>query len=138
MIQDLQTLRQRQQNAKTRPCLIRGRPLTRRLRARQHFPNSLEISRLFGVWEKVEYPVPLREAAFVFQAQGRFDKALRYANKSCQRAERFKARYEYAQSALVCAELQSKLGRANAEQEIKRAKDELAPFREVVFGAKPS
>ena len=70
--------------------------------------------------------------------EGKANKALRCATKSCKIAQHQKATYEKAQSALLRAQLQKELGKPDADTEVKTALAELARFRGMIESANQS
>jgi two-component system sensor kinase len=74
------------------------------------------------------YPLALREFSLVLADQGKIDKALRIADRSCAAAEVQKARYEHAQSLFVRARLAHRLGRPEADAQIRTAEAALEAF----------
>lgn len=67
------------------------------------------------------YPLALRERALVLAANGKTKKALKYADKSCAVAQAQQAKYEHAQSLLVCGKLAKELGLPEADEQIRTA-----------------
>ncbi len=67
------------------------------------------------------YPLALRERSLILDAVGKTRKALKLAEKSCRVAEAQNAKYEHAQSLLVRGRLAKKLGRPEADQQIRDA-----------------
>jgi hypothetical protein len=99
----------------------------------------------FAVWAArvtrfipAAYPMSLREAADCYRAVGKTRKALRLAEKSCQVAEKQSAKYEYAQSDLLRAELKQSLGIDGSLQELENAKAELERYQAVIDEAMAS
>jgi eukaryotic-like serine/threonine-protein kinase len=82
------------------------------------------------------YPLALRELSLALAAKGRLHKALRAAEKSCRVAERQKAKYELAQSRVVCAQLMQRHGVATADEQLREAQTALAEI-EKTAGALP-
>jgi tetratricopeptide (TPR) repeat protein len=72
------------------------------------------------------YPHSLRELSYAYAARGRLKKALGLAEKSCAVAEGQSARYEHAESLLLCGRLEQQLGLPGAEEHIRTAEAELA------------
>jgi tetratricopeptide (TPR) repeat protein len=78
---------------------------------------AVRITRLFPA----AYPLSLRELSLVLADQGKLDKALQIVDRSCAVAETQKARYEHAQSLLVRGTLARRLGRPEADEQIRTA-----------------
>ena len=79
-----------------------------------------------------DLPHALREIALLMEARGNMKQALRYAERSCTIADSHKAKYEHAQSALVCAKIRQQLGLENADPRLEEAERELARFHSMV------
>ncbi|WP_161602602.1 serine/threonine-protein kinase [Tautonia marina] len=67
------------------------------------------------------YSLALRERSLSLAALGQTRKALHFAERSCAFAESKNARYEFAQSALVRAQIARHLGRPGAEEQVHEA-----------------
>ena len=84
------------------------------------------------------YPLALRERSLILDAIGKTRKALKFADKSCRVAEAQKAKYEHAQSLLVRGQLAKKLGRPEADEQIRTAEAAIEeierPVREMAAG----
>jgi hypothetical protein len=89
---------------------------------------AVRITRLFPA----TYPFSLRELAEIYAALGKPKKGLKYAQKSCAVAETQDAKYEYAQSQLVCGKLGRELGLLEAADQLAEAERELARFQEMI------
>ncbi len=92
---------------------------------------SVRISRFL----RLELPVAFRELSLALAAKGRTKKALKYAQKSCDVAKEQKARYEHAQSLLVCGQLANQLGRPEAQSQIDEATSALMEFDKMIEAA---
>lgn len=75
-------------------------------------------------------PLALREFAQSLEAQGKLDKAYRMATKSCRVAKKQDAKFEYAQSLLVCSRIGVALQKAGAHEQLEEAQRLLAGFAE--------
>lgn len=82
-----------------------------------------------------ELPEALREFSLALAAKGRVRKAWQYAQKSCTVADEQKARYEHAQSLLVCGQLAQQLGRPEATEQIEQAQTALEEFKRSIAEA---
>jgi len=79
-----------------------------------------------------ERPHALRELALANEHRGRLHKAWKLAAKSCRVAEGQKAKYEYAQSLLVCGRLARRLGRPEGADQIAAAEAEISRIEESI------
>jgi two-component system sensor kinase len=86
-------------------------------RARSRARLATRLARFFPA----AYPLALRERSLILAVCGAMKKALKFAKKSCAVAEAQSARYEHAQSLLVCGKLSAKLGLSDAEEQIRSA-----------------
>jgi hypothetical protein len=68
-----------------------------------------------------ERPHALRELSLAYAHRGRIKKAWMLAAQSCRQAKALKAKYEYAKSLLVLGKLAQRLGRPEAEDQIREA-----------------
>ncbi len=75
------------------------------------------ITRLFSS----AHPFALREWSAILAQRGDLPRALRIADESCASAMRQKARYEHAQSLLLRGKIARRLGRPEADDQIKTA-----------------
>ena len=78
---------------------------------------AVRITRLFPA----AYPLALRELSLVLADQGKIDRALLIADRSCAVAEGQKARYEHAQSLRVRGRIARQLGLPEADEQIQQA-----------------
>ena len=67
------------------------------------------------------YPLSLRELSLMLSVKGKLRKALEVADRSCSVADAQKARFEHAQSLLVRGRIAHRLGRPEAEEQIRTA-----------------
>ena len=79
-----------------------------------------------------ERPRALRELALAHMAQGHLKKAWKLANKSCLKAQETKSAYEYAKSLLVLGETAKKLGRPEADDQIRNAQRDIDRLKKAV------
>jgi hypothetical protein len=91
---------------------------------------AVRLTRLFPA----VYPLALREFSLVLADQGQIARALRIADRSCAVAETQKARYERAQSLLVCGRLAHRLGRPEADEQIRTAEAALDELEKPLRG----
>jgi tetratricopeptide (TPR) repeat protein len=108
---------------------LQARKLRRRARRRARLATRL--TRFFPA----AYPLALRERSLILAACGRTKKALKLAKKSCTVAEAQKARYEYAQSLLVCGRLGEELGLPGADEQILTAQTEIGIIEAPIVNA---
>lgn len=78
------------------------------------------------------YPQSLRVRALTLNDMGCRKKALKFIDRSCNVAQRQQAAFEHAQSALIHAELKLQTGAPEAEQELTKARANLAIFRKMI------
>jgi hypothetical protein len=83
------------------------------------------------------YPLALRERALILAANGKTEKALKYADKSCAVAEKQKAKYEHDQSLLVRGKLAKELGLPEADDQIRIAEAALGTIESQVRSLSP-
>lgn len=79
-------------------------------------------------------PQALRELGHLKAHQGRTEKALKLALKSCRVAEQQEARYEHAQSLLLAGHLGKKLHLPEADSQIERAEKTIFSIESEVAG----
>lgn len=72
-----------------------------------------------------ERPHALRELSLMWMSRGRFARAWKLAARSCEQARRMDARLEYARSLLVLGRLAKRLGRPEADDQIREAQARL-------------
>jgi hypothetical protein len=72
-----------------------------------------------------ERPQALRELSLANMSRGRLGRAWRLAARSCRHACQMNARYEYIQSLLIMGRLADRLGRPDADGQIREAQAEL-------------
>jgi eukaryotic-like serine/threonine-protein kinase len=72
-----------------------------------------------------ERPHALRELSLAYMSRGRLGRAWRLAARSCHHACQMNARYEYIQSLLIMGRLADRLGRPEADDQIREAQAEL-------------
>lgn len=79
---------------------------------------AARVTRLFPA----AHPLSLRELSLALSASGKHRRALKAAQRSCAVAERQAAKYEYAQSQVVRAQVRQKLGLPDADDEWRAAR----------------
>ncbi|WP_339907218.1 serine/threonine-protein kinase PknK [Symmachiella dynata] len=97
--------------------------------------RALKVARRavrFTSFLRLEYPFALREMSLSLAAQHKIRKAWSFAKKSCEVAKEQDARYEHAQSVLVCGQLGKQLGRPEAQGQIKAAETALVEYRSII------
>ena len=85
-----------------------------------------------------QYAQSYRELGQVYVQRGKLKKALKCIEKSCQIAENQQATYEFAQSALIRAQLQHQLNIPGASKDIEKYERELDHFRQTVQAVRSS